>query len=180
MTTDRLAPRTPVLGLSLAVALLAAGAIAPARALAAEHAKVQLDVTTPGDRQTAFVDQTPPDSGKNPRPVVKARAGEAIKIQYMFTNVYPNKTIKDVVLHFYVARIDAVGQKDLPTLDGGPGVVLETAFDMDFRPGGKGGGRTTLRIDTPGVYLIRVESRETQSDHEHFAAIDLVVEPATP
>ncbi len=32
-----------------------------------------------------------------------------------------------------------------------------------------------LKIDTPGVYLIRVETRNTQSDHEHFSAIDLVV-----
>ena len=54
--------------------------------------------------------------------------------------------------------------------------MLETAFDMDFKPGAKAGQRNTLRIDTPGVYLIRVETRETQSDHEHFAAIDLVVE----
>ena len=33
----------------------------------------------------------------------------------------------------------------------------------------------TLKIDTPGAYLVRVESRNTHSDHEHFAAIDLVV-----
>jgi hypothetical protein len=30
-------------------------------------------------------------------------------------------------------------------------------------------------IKTPGVYMVRVESRQTNSDHEHFAAIDLVV-----
>jgi len=35
--------------------------------------------------------------------------------------------------------------------------------------------RTTLRIDTAGTYLICVESRNTQSDHEHFSAVDLVV-----
>ena len=38
------------------------------------------------------------------------------------------------------------------------------------------GGRTGFTIDRPGAYLIRVESRETQSDHEHFAAVDLIVE----
>jgi hypothetical protein len=46
---------------------------------------------------------------------------------------------------------------------------------MDFKPGAKAGQRHTVRIDAPGVYLIRVESGKTQSDHEHFAAIDLVV-----
>ena len=47
---------------------------------------------------------------------------------------------------------------------------------MDFKPGGKAGQRNTLRLRDPGVYLIRVESGKTQSDHEHFAAIDLVIE----
>ena len=78
-----------------------------------------------------------------------------------------------MVVHFYIARQNKVGQKELPDLKGD--VVLESAFDMDFKPGGKAGQRTTLKIDTPGVYLIRVESRNTQSDHEHFSAIDLVV-----
>jgi hypothetical protein len=144
----------------------------------AEHAKINLDVVAPSGQQTAFVDQTPPESGKNPRPVLKAKAGEPIRIQWMFTNVYPHKTLENVVVHFFVARQDKVGQKELPELTGD--VVLETAFDMDFKPGGKAGGRNTVRIDAPGVYLIRVESRQTGSDHEHFAAIDLVIEGSTP
>jgi hypothetical protein len=40
--------------------------------------------------------------------------------------------------------------------------------------------RNTLKIDRPGAYLIRVESRQTGSDHEHFAAVDLIVEEAKP
>lgn len=140
----------------------------------AEHAKINLDVATAGEQQTAHVDQTPPASGKNPRPVVHARVGEPIRVQWMLTNVYPNKTIEDVVVHFYIAPEEKAGQKDLPVL--GDDAVLETAFDMDFQPGGKAGGRQTIRIDRPGVYLVRVETRQTQSDHEHFAAIDLVVE----
>jgi hypothetical protein len=142
---------------------------------AIEHAKIELDVTTAIDHQTAHVDQTPPQSGKNPRPVVKGRVNESIKFKYMFTNDYPNKTINDVVVHFYVVRIDAIAQKEIPSLSG-EGLVIETAHDLDFRPGGHTGGRATFKIDTPGVYLVRVESRDTQSDHEHFAAIDLVVE----
>jgi hypothetical protein len=144
----------------------------------AEHAKINLDVVAPSGQQTAFVDQTPPESGKNPRPVLKAKAGEPIKMQWMFTNVYPHKTLENVVVHFFIARQDKVGQKELPELTGD--VVLETAFDMDFKPGGKAGGRNTVRIDSPGAYLIRVESRQTGSDHEHFAAIDLVIEGPSP
>jgi hypothetical protein len=51
---------------------------------------------------------------------------------------------------------------------------------MDFKPGAKAGARNSFKVDKPGVYLIRVESRQTQSDHEHFAAVDLVVEEAKP
>jgi hypothetical protein len=157
----------------VALCALAGFVASPARA---EHAKINLDVSVPGAQQTAFVDQTPPESGKNPRPVLKAKVGDTIRVQWVFTNTYPNKTLTNVVLHFFIAKEQKVGQKDLPDLNGD--VVLETAFDMDFKPGTKGGARSTLKIDTPGVYLIRVESRATQSDHEHFAAIDLVVEEA--
>jgi hypothetical protein len=142
----------------------------------AEHAKITLDVSGKTTHETAFVDQTPPDSGKNPRPVVKAKAGEPIKIQYVLTNVYPHKTLENVVVHFFVARQAKVAQKDLPNLGDEKNVVLESAFEMDFKPGAKAGARTSFKIDAPGVYLVRVETKQTQSDHEHFAAIDLVVE----
>jgi hypothetical protein len=140
----------------------------------AEHAKITLEVASPSGQQIAYMDQTPPDWGKNPRPVLKARTGDLIKIKYTFINIYPHKTIENVVIHFFVARQEKPGQRELPEL--GDDVLLETAFDMDLKPGGKAGQRSTLRVDVPGVYLIRVESKHTQSDHEHFAAIDLVVE----
>jgi hypothetical protein len=145
----------------------------PAASARAEHAKIQLDVSTRHDQVTAFVDQTPPEWGKNPRPVLKARTNEPIRIQFMLTNVYPHKTLENVVVHFFIVRQGKAGQKEIPDLK--EDVVLESAFDMDFKPGGKAGQRTTLKIDAPGAYLVRVESRNTHSDHEHFAAIDLVV-----
>jgi hypothetical protein len=140
----------------------------------AEHAKINLEVATARDQVTAFVDQTPPEWGKNPRPVLKAKVNEPIRINYLLTNVYPHKTLENVVVHFFIAPQKKVGQKELPNLKGD--VVMESAFDMDFKPGSKAGQRSTLKITTPGVYLVRIETRNTQSDHEHFAAIDLVVE----
>jgi hypothetical protein len=142
----------------------------------AEHAKIELEVIAKGAHETAFVDQTPPDWGKHPRPVVKAKAGEPIKLRYLLTNVYPHKTLENVVVHFYVARQGKAGQKVLPDLADEKAIVIETAFDMDMKPGSKAGARTTIKVDTPGAYLVRIETRNTQSDHEHFAAIDLVVE----
>jgi hypothetical protein len=140
----------------------------------AEHAKITLDVATGGNNVSAFVDQTPPEWGKNPRRVIRAKVNDPIRIQYLLTNVYPHKTLENVVVHFFIARQQKVGQQELPDLKGD--LVTETAFDMDFKPGGKAGQRSTVKIDTPGVYLIRIETRNTQSDHEHFAAIDLVVD----
>ncbi|WP_435008473.1 hypothetical protein P12x_005681 [Tundrisphaera lichenicola] len=166
----------PLLGLALACSILASTS-SPTRA---EHAKINLDVNASGEQVTAFVDQTPPEYGKNPRPVIKARAGEPIKIQFLLTNVYPNKTLENVVVHFYVARQEKAGQKPTPDLGDEGVVVLESAFDMDFKPGGKAGARHSLKIDQPGAYLVRVESIQTGSDHEHFAAVDLVVEAARP
>jgi hypothetical protein len=146
--------------------------------LRAEHAKINLDVVTSTDQKTAHVDQTPPAHGKNPRPVVKGKVNEPIKIQWLFQNTYPNKTVENVVVHFFIAREEKAGQKELPDLQGD--VVLESAFDMDFKPGAKAGQRQTVKIDKPGAYLVRVESRQTQSDHEHFAALDLVIEADKP
>jgi hypothetical protein len=154
------------LGLILLVSITAPGS-------RAEHAKINLEVASGGENVAAYVDQTPPEYGKNPRPVIKAKVNESIRIQYQLTNTYPHKTLENVVVHFYVARQNKVGQKELPNLK--DDVVIETAFDMDFKPGSKAGQRSTIKIDSPGVYLIRLETRNTQSDHEHFAAIDLVV-----
>lgn len=159
---------TGMIALALACAATARG----------EHAKINLDVTAPGEKKTAYVDQTPPEWGKNPRPVVKAKVGEPIKVQWVLTNVYPHKTLENVVVHFFIAPQAKVGQKELPRL--GDDVVLETAFEMDFKPGAKAGAHNTVRIDQPGVYLVRVETRQTQNDHEHFAAIDLVIEADKP
>ncbi len=145
--------------------------------LRAEHAIINLEVATGSENVAAYVDQTPPDWGKNSRPVIKAKVNEPIRINYLLTNVYPHKTLENVVVHFFIARQGKVGQKELPDLKGD--VVIESAFDMDFKPGGKAGQRSTVKIDAPGVYLIRIETGHTQSDHEHFAAIDLVVGEAS-
>ena len=95
----------------LAICVTAANPM-PSRA---EHAKINLDASAAGERVTAFVDQTPPEHGKNPRPVIKAKVGEPIKFQFQMTNVYPHKTLENVVVHFFIARQGKVGQK--PTKD---------------------------------------------------------------
>jgi hypothetical protein len=140
-----------------------------------EHAKIQLDVASGGKSVSAFVDQTPPEWGKNPRPVLRVPRDQAIKVQWILTNIYPHKTLEDVVVHAFVVRQDRAGQKEIPAIT--EDVVIESAYEIDMKPGSKSGARFTLRIPEPGAYLLRVETKNTQSDHEHFAAVDLVVEP---
>ncbi len=164
----------------LAIAPAACFALASPSATRAEHARISLDVSASGGQVTASVDQTPPEHGKNPRPVIKARAGEPIKVQFLLTNVYPHKTLENVVVHFYVAREQAAGQKPTPDLGAEGVVVMESAFEVDLKPGAKAGTRAVLRVDAPGSYLVRIETRQTPSDHEHFAAVDLVVEGPRP
>ncbi len=149
---------------------------ASSRLAQAEHAKITLEARTRANSVTAHVDQTPPEWGKNPRPVLKLKAGETLRIQCIYTNVYPHKTLENMVVHLYVARIKRVGQRALPDLSDLDNVVLETAFDLDLKPGKKAGQQNRIKLDEPGVYLLRVESRNSGSDHEHFSAIDLVVE----
>jgi hypothetical protein len=157
---------TPIIIATLSSALISTAA-------RAEHAKIELEVIGRRGQVTAHVDQTPPEWGKNPRPVLKVRPDEPVKVQFLLTNVYPHKTLENVVVHFFVVRQEKAGQKEVPDLKGD--VILESAFDMDLKPGGKAGQRSTFKIADPGAYLVRVETRNTQSDHEHFAAIDLVV-----
>ena len=111
--------------------------------LRAEHAKINLEVSAPTGQVSASVDQTPPVWGKNPRPVLKAKVNDPIHINFLFTNVYPHKTLENVVVHFYIALEKKAGQHELPDLN--QDVFTETAFDMDFKPGGKAGQRGTFR-----------------------------------
>ena len=53
--------------------------------------------------------------------------------------------------------------------------VTQGAATLDFKPKCRIGALLKFSIDTPGIYLVRVETRNTKRDHEHFAAIDLEV-----
>jgi hypothetical protein len=73
--------------------------------------------------------------------------------------------------------VDKVGQTTVPKLN--RGVAAESALTMDFRPKESTHGELTFRIDTPGVYLVRVETIGAAvglEGHEHFATLDVVVE----
>jgi hypothetical protein len=157
-------------------------------ALRAEHARIDLRVSRQGNEVAATADQEPPAGGHNEPPVLKVKANEPLVFQFFLTNIYPHKEIEHVQVRYYVVRVGALGRKppsslrertgpdddSQPLLD--PGVVTAGQFDLDFKPDCRVGTRLKFKISEPGFYSARVETLNTQSDHEHFSAIDLVVE----
>jgi hypothetical protein len=139
----------------------------------AEHFDIKLTATAPdGASQQAFADQTPPIGGLNPRPVLRVRAGDTIAIQFVMTNVYAHGNARDAGVRFYVVKENALAQKAVPSLDN---PTAAGSFHFNLKPKARIGAKQRVALSQPGNYLLRVESLNTQRDHEHFAAIDLEV-----
>jgi len=142
----------------------------------AEHFGITLLAVGPdGITERAFADQTPPEGGLNARPVLNARVGAEITVQFIMTNVYPHGVAGNAGVHYYVVRERALGQKPVPALSQ-QDVVVEGHFTFDLKPQARIGARQRIVIRQPGTYLLRVESQRTQRDHEHFSAIDLQIQ----
>ena len=151
---------------------IAAALVLPASARA-EHFDIKLTATAPGGAmQQAFADEKPPIGGLNPRPVLRVRAGDTIAIQFVMTNVYAHGNARDAGVRFYVVREAALAQKAVPPLDH---PAAEGNFHFNLKPKARIGAKQRVAMSQPGNYLLRVESVNTQRDHEHFAAIDLEV-----
>ncbi len=162
----------------LAVLALLLGMALPVRA---EHANIDLTLTRQDPNThaqlaqvSASADQDPPPGGHLPRPLLKVKAGEPLVFQFIFVNTYPHGEVKDVTVRYFVVPESAPRQKTLPDLT--KNVVTQGSFQLNFKPKTRVGAQGTFTIPRPGVYLLRVQSQNTQSDHEHFAAIDIQVE----
>lgn len=163
-----------LLPLACALAILTVLLLRPA---GAEHFDILLRVQTTNGRADASMDTTPPIGGVNRRPVVKAKAGEMVRVAWRMKSAYPHGTMKNVTIHFFVVREEQAGQKPVPDPAGAAGIA-DNSFDMDFAPSAAANGALRFKIAEPGNYLVRVQSENThqEHEHEHFAAIDLVVE----
>ena len=111
-----------------------------------------------------------------PRLIVKAKAGQTLTVDWVATNTGDTDTLTGLRVHFFVVKIDKAGQEKVPKLD--KDVVHEGILSLDFKPKEKASGRFGLTIRKPGSYLVRVETIGTliSHGHEHFAAIDILVE----
>ena len=149
----------------------------------AEHARIDLelihldpDTGADGDAVSAAADQEPPLGGYNERPLAKVKASEPLVLQFLLTGTYPHGIKKDVIVRYYVVREDKPGQKSVPDVK--KGTVTDGRFKLNLKPGGRVGSRVLFGVKDPGTYLLRVETVNTDSDHEHFSAIDVQVEEA--
>ena len=81
---------------------------------------------------------------------------------------------KDVLVHYYVVKIERSGQA-APPLEP-KRVIVESALTMDFPPGQSSESSVQFRIDEPGVYLMRIETGSgDQPEAQDFAEIELLV-----
>jgi hypothetical protein len=162
-------------------------AVSATPALLAEHARIDMRASSEGKEASALADQDPPAGGRNTPPVLKVHVNKPIVLQFILTNTYPHAAIDHVTVLYSVVRVEKLGRKAPPPLSErtGPdknsqlpesGVVTKGHFVMDFKPECRVGTRVKFRITEPGLYSARVETLGTQSDHEHFSAVDLVAE----
>jgi hypothetical protein len=147
----------------------------------AEHANINLrvfridvDSGKARDEVTAVSDEEPPAGGIIPRPLFKAKVNEPLVLQFILTNVYPHGELKNVTVRYFVVRQEKLGMKKLPDLD--QPMVTQGSFNVNLKPKGRVGARVAFAVREPGAYLLRVQTKNTKSDHEHFSAIDLSVE----
>jgi len=147
----------------------------------AEHANINLRimrVDADGSKALgeakAVADEEPPAGGINPRPICKVKVNEPLVLQFILTNAYPHGELKDVTVRYFVVRQDKAGQKKLPDL--AKGTVTQGSFILNLKPKARVGARAAFTLREPGIYLLRVDTANTKSDHEHFSAIDIQAE----
>lgn len=143
----------------------------------AEHFEIQLTVSGSADEKaTSFSDTCTAarPQGFKPRPVCRVKANDELVLQFFLTSNFPHEVIKNVTIRYFVVAEGKAGQDAVPSRDN---AVTQGHFVMDFKPNtGKVGVRQRLKIEKPGTYLVRVESDNSDNDHEHFSALDLIVE----
>jgi hypothetical protein len=144
--------------------------------LPAEASHLIMDLTVEGKPQPvhAGTDTMPPANGKNPRPVAHTRAGEAVKLRWRVKNADAHRKLEKLLVHLFIVPEAQAGQKEVP--DPRKGSVWETVFATALDSAKETHGELEVPVSEAGTYLVRVESMYTEQEHEHFAAVDLVVE----
>ena len=152
-----------------AVVLLAGGRIA-------RGAGYELSLETTDGKEKRMTHSRPAEAGK---PAEK-RVQMAVRPDAQFAATWTVKRTgkdeaKDALVHFYVVRIGRPGEAPPPLEP--KHVIIESALTMDFPTGETASASLKFKVEEPGVYLVRIETRPNADEpgHEDFAAMDLVV-----
>jgi hypothetical protein len=148
--------------------------VLPARSWAT-HFEVSLQVADGSNKESAGTATEPPKARDVfIRPVMHSTPGTHCKAKWKLT-CKSNELLKDVLVHFFVVRVDKLGQIPPPLEPAA--VVIETATTMDFAPDSSTSAELEFVPEQPGIYLVRIETQGTAEikGHEHYSAIDLVV-----
>ena len=110
-----------------------------------------------------------------PRTVHIAAVGTPITIKWTVRNTDKAEAVKDVLVHFFVVKIEKPDQQEVPKLT--KGVLAESALTMDFKSQDRRYAVITITAPAAGCYLIRVELKGAadKDGREPFAALDLVM-----
>jgi len=141
----------------------------------ADHFTIDLEARSGTAARTAKTQTAALAEKPKARAVLEAKAGKPITVKWTVTSTAKDGMVKDALIHFFVVREEKIGQVALPKLD--KQVTVESALTMDFKPKDKTEAELSFTIDTPGSYLLRLETRDSAGTegHEHYAALDLVV-----
>jgi hypothetical protein len=157
--------------------LLVLGWLAWPAPVRAHHFTIDLTAQAGDASKTARAETAAPGIKPKARVLLRVKAKGLVTVRWTLTNSDAKATFKNVTVHFVAVRQEKLGQATMPKLN--RGVVAETALTMDFKPRDSTKGELAFTMDAPGPYLLRLETIGAAvgpDGHEHFAALDLLVE----
>src|SRR5207302_4377561 len=122
----------------------------------ADHFSIDVNARADEVIKSAATDTAGLGVKPRPRAVLEAKAGKTVTVKWTVTSTAKQAVVKDVLIHFFVVKEEKLGQATVPALD--KNVAVESALTMDFKPKDKAKGDLSFKIDTPGTYLLRLET----------------------
>jgi hypothetical protein len=161
----------------LLTGLLTLGWLAWPAPAAAHHFTIDLKIQAGKSGTTVHAEMAAIGVKPKERAVLRVKSGNRITVQWTLTNMDAKAVFKDVLVHFFAVKEEKLNQVAPAKLI--KGVVAESALTMDFAPKDATKAELAFTIDAPGFYHLRLETIGAAvgvDGHEHYAALDLVVE----
>lgn len=143
-----------------------------AGAARADDFTIEVKVQAGKKPESAEAKYPPPDGKVLPRVVLMTTVDAPVSVKWSVRRT-DKEPVKDVLVHFFVVKIDKADQPEVPKLT--KNVVAESALTMDFKGQDKAEGEISFAAPNPGRYLLRLELKNAGKKDEPFAALELLV-----